>query len=415
MRASPVSADDRLGEMIAARSVANREFFVAEADALARLCHRMAERFARGGRLVAVGVSPGARSDVRHVTVEFVHPVIVGKRALPAIGLSREGGPLTGQLELIGEPDDIVIAFGALESEGEEVRAALGLARERGCLTVAFERGAGAEWELVPPSDDPSIRQELIETAYHVLWELVHVFFEHRGLLAGRAAGPVHDSGASSFLYPFLAEAETDLDSVLDDVRASILLKAEETGALRERTLEAGRKTLPAAARALRAGFDAGGKVLALGNGGSATDAIDLVADLRYPPRREWVPRPALDLTEDTAIITAIGNDVGNELIFQRQVIAYGREGDALVALSTSGNSGNVIAALAEARRRGMATVALVGYDGGRVAAEALADHVIVTRSQNIPRIQEAQASAYHSLRELIELEAPAGREDRDG
>ncbi|HEX3363356.1 MAG TPA: SIS domain-containing protein [Solirubrobacterales bacterium] len=403
MRAAPLSASDRLGEMIAARSVANREFFAAEADALARLCHRMAERFARGGRLVAVGVSPGARSDVRHVTVEFVHPVIVGKRALPAIGLSREGGPLTGQLELIGEPEDIVIAFGALEPEGEEVRAALGMARERSCLTIAFERGVGAEWELVPASEDPSIRQELVETAYHVLWELVHVFFEHRGLLEGRAAGPVHDSGASSFLYPFLAEAESDLDSVLDDVRASILLKAEETGTLRERTFEAGRETLPAAARALREGFDAGGKVLALGNGGSATDAIDFVADLRYPTRRGWVPRPALDLTEDTAIITALGNDVGNELIFQRQVIAYGREGDALIAFSTSGNSGNVIAALAEARRRGLVTIALVGYDGGRVAVEGLADHVVVTRSQNIPRIQEAQASAYHALRELIE------------
>ena len=415
MRASPISTDDRLGVMIAARSVANREFFAAEADVLARLCHRMAERFARGGRLVAVGLSPGARSDVRHVTVEFVHPVIVGKRALPAIGLSREGGPLTGQLELIGEPDDIVIAFGALEPEGEEVRAALGLARERGCLTIAFERGAGAEWELVPPSEDPSIRQELIETAYHVLWELVHVFFEHRGLLEGRAAGPVHDSGASSFLYPFLAEAESDLDSVLDDVRASILLKAEETGALREATLGAGRATLSAAAHALRSSFDAGGKLLALGNGGSATDAIDLVADLRYPPRREWTPRPALDLTEDTAIITAVANDVGNELIFQRQVIAYGREGDTLVALSTSGNSANVIAALAEARRRRMATVAFVGYDGGRVAAERLADHVVVTRSQNIPRIQEAQASAYHALRELVEFEVPAGTGDHDG
>jgi D-sedoheptulose 7-phosphate isomerase len=415
MRAAPISADDRLDEMIAARSVANREFFATEADTLARLCHRMAERFAAGARLVAIGVSPGARSDVRHVTVEFVHPVIVGKRALPAIGLSREGGPLTGQLELIGEPDDIVIAFGALEPEGEEVRAALALARERGCLTVAFERGVGAEWELVPPSEDPSIRQELVETAYHVLWELVHVFFEHRGLLEGRAAGPVHDSGASSFLYPFLAEAESDLDAVLDDVRASILMKAEETGALREHTLEAGRATLAAAAQALRACFDAGGKLLALGNGGSATDAMDLVADLRYPPRSEWTSRPALDLTEDTAIITAVANDVGNELIFQRQVIAYGREGDTLVALSTSGNSGNVIAALVEARRRGMATVALVGYDGGRVAAEGLADHIVVTHSQNIPRIQEAQASTYHALRELVEFDAPTGREAHDG
>lgn len=91
-------------------------------------------------------------------------------------------------------------------------------------------------------------------------------------------------------------------------------------------------------------------------------------------------------------------------MIFQLQVIAYGRAGDALVALSTSGNSANVIEALAEARRREMTTVAFVGYDGGRIVAEGLADHAIVTRSQHIPRIQEAQASAYHALRELIEL-----------
>jgi D-sedoheptulose 7-phosphate isomerase len=85
-------------------------------------------------------------------------------------------------------------------------------------------------------------------------------------------------------------------------------------------------------------------------------------------------------------------------------VIAHGREADALLALSTSGNSANVIEALAEARRRGLATIAMVGYDGGRVAEQELADHVVVTRSQHIPRIQEAQASAYHVLRELVEL-----------
>ncbi len=84
-------------------------------------------------------------------------------------------------------------------------------------------------------------------------------------------------------------------------------------------------------------------------------------------------------------------------------MIAHGREGDALLAISTSGNSANVIAALEEARGRGVTTIAMVGYDGGRVAAERLADHVVVTRSEHIPRIQEAQASAYHLLRELVE------------
>ena len=388
---------------LAERTRANRAFFDAESERLARLCHRMAERFARGGRLVAFGRSPGARSDVRHVAVEFVHPVIVGKRALPALGLAAEGGSLAGQLELVAEPDDIAIAFGA-DEDGGEAAGAIALARGRGCLTIAFAP-AGAEFELLPPSDDPSVRQELVETLYHVLWELVHVFFEHRGLLEGREARAVHDTGASSFLYPFLAEQEHDLEAVVADVRRSALAKAEEIGALREQTLTENAGELAAAAAGLRADLDAGGKLLAFGNGGSATDAMDAVADFRGPPDPRWRPRRALDLTEDPAILTAIANDIGTEAIFARQIIAYGRRGDAVLALSTSGNSRNIISALGESRRRGLRTIAMVGYDGGRVAAERLADHVIVTRSEHIPRIQEAQASAYHVLRELVEVE----------
>ena len=250
------------------------------------------------------------------------------------------------------------------------------------------------------------MRQELAETLYHVLWELVHVFFEHRGLLEGRQQRRLHDSGASSFLYPFLAESEADLDAVLADVRQSVTMKAAEIGALRTQTLTDNREQLAGAARALRADLDAGGRLLALGNGGSATDAMDAVADFRQPPHPRWPARPALDLTEDVAIVTAIANDIGTEAIFARQVIAHGRPGDAVLALSTSGNSANVIAALAEARRRELRTIAMVGYDGGMVSAEGLADHVVVTRSEHIPRIQEAQASAYHLLRELVELAA---------
>jgi D-sedoheptulose 7-phosphate isomerase len=390
-----------LDALLQARTEANRRFFLAEAEPLARLCHRMAERFARGGRLIACGRSPAARSDARHVAVEFVHPVMVGKRALPAIGLAGEGGELAHQLELIARSDDIVIAFGADEDGGEAARA-VGLARSRGCLTIAFS-AADAEWEFEPPTDDLYVRQELVETLYHVLWELVHVFFDHRGLLGGRDERSVHDAGASSFLYPFLAESEHELEAVVEDVRRSALMKAEEVGALRAQTLGENRDTLLASAWALRLAFERGGKLLALGNGGSATDAMDAVADFRSPraSRTAW---PAIDLTEDPAILTAIANDIGIDAIFSRQVIAYGARGDVLLALSTSGNSSNVIEALGEARRRGLATIAMVGYDGGRVGSEQLADHVIVTRSEHIPRIQEAQASAYHALRELVEL-----------
>ena len=333
------------------RREANASWFAAEAERLARLCGEMAKRFGRGGRLLATGDV----SDARHVAVEFVHPVIVGKRALPALSVTAR------EVELLAEPDDMVIAFG-----------------------VAVPDTPALVIDLDPPEDDPFIRQELVETSYHLLWELVHVFLEHD-------ERTVHETGAASFLYPFLGEQETDHEAVVADVRRSILMKAEEIGELRTQTLTEGRDALVAAAEAVRSG----GRVLALGNGGSATDATDLVADL------ERAGRAAIDLTGDPAILTAIANDIGVEAIFSRQVIAYGRPGDALVALSTSGGSANVISALAEARRRGLATIAFVGYDGGRIAAEGLADHVVVTRSQHIPRIQEAQASAYHVLCEL--------------
>ena len=166
-------------------------------------------------------------------------------------GSRGEGGALPLQVDVVAEPDDIAIAYGIGDDESGETAEALALARDRGCLTIAFAPG-DAEWEFEPPGRDPFVRQELVETLYHVLWELVHVFFEHRGLLEGREAGPVHDTGASSFLYPFLSEGEHDLEAVVDDVRRSILMKSEEVGALREQTLTDNRDTLLAAAAELR-------------------------------------------------------------------------------------------------------------------------------------------------------------------
>ncbi len=391
-------ARERVRELLALRLQASERFFASAAEPLARLCQLAAERFSSGGRLIAIGASPQARSDARHVAVEFVHPVIVGKRALPARALTGDHDALSEEVELGVEAGDLAIAFGA----GAQTAAALAAARRAGCLTISFD-GAGAEWELDPGLADPFVRQELSETAYHLLWELVHVFFEHRGR-------PAREIGAASFLYPFLSDTREDgernVERVIEDVRRSIAMKAQEISELRAQTLEQGAPALIAAAETLRGRLDAGATVLALGNGGSATDAMDAVADLRAAPRG-WAPRRAIDLAEDPSILTAIGNDVGIEAIFSRQVIAQGRDGDVLLAFSTSGGSANVLAALAEARRRGLATIAMVGYDGGAIAAQALADHVIVTRSQNIPRIQEAQASAWHVLRELVELVEP--------
>jgi D-sedoheptulose 7-phosphate isomerase len=360
-----------LDRFLTERTDANARFFGAEAERIALLCRKLAERFVSGGRLLAVGSSPQAWSDAHHVAVEFVHPVIVGKRALPALAVRRD------DLAPSRRPEDAVVEFEPLRFDvgGDEIR---------------FE----------PPTDNPFVQQELCETLYHVVWELVHVFFEHLGASTAGA-------GRADFLYPFLGSGSASLDHVADDVRRSVLMKSDEISSLREQTLGEGGATLAAAAAELRHAFESGGTLLAFGNGGSATDAEDVVADFRAAPQA-WPYRRAIDLAADPAILTALANDIGPEVLFQRQVIAYARAGDVVLALSTSGNSANVIAALDEARSRGIRTAAIVGYDGGRVASEGLADHVIVSRSEHIPRIQEAHASAYHVLRELVEA-APAG------
>ncbi len=205
-------------------------------------------------------------------------------------------------------------------------------------------------------------------------------------------------------LYPFLREgaaAEVDPGPVLAEVRASTLRKAEDVAELRAATWARSAAALARAARLLAASFRAGGKVLAFGNGGSATDARDLVSDLVQPARPGDRPLSAVDLTRDAGVLTAVGNDVGFEAVFLRQIIAYGAPGDVAVGFSTSGESPNVLAALRTARERGLRTVGFAGYEGGAMAERVEAgelDALIVAPSAHIPRIQEAHATAYHAL-----------------
>jgi len=145
-----------------------------------------------------------------------------------------------------------------------------------------------------------------------------------------------------------------------------------------------------------------GGKLIIFGNGGSATDANDLAIDCFFPPTG-YHPLPAVSLSMEPANISAIANDVGTELVFQRQLIAQAQPNDVAIAVSTSGGSKNIVMALEEARKRNLLTIALLGYDGGEVLRRGLADFPLIVRSDYIPRIQEVQASIYHLLREALE------------
>ncbi|GAC1644636.1 MAG: SIS domain-containing protein [Ktedonobacteraceae bacterium] len=203
--------------------------------------------------------------------------------------------------------------------------------------------------------------------------------------------------------YPFLFESErVNPDEVLTQVRHSTLEKCHEVVALRRTMLKESGQQILATGRAMTKAFAAGATLLAFGNGGSTTDVQDMVTELLNPHYAEWPPLPAIALTNDIAVITAVGNDVGFDNIFSRQIIAFGRSGDIALGISTSGNSSNIVAAFEQAKRQGMLTVALAGYDGGKLARSSAVDYCIVTPSDHIPRIQEAQATTYHALLEII-------------
>ena len=387
------------------RNSLGSSFFLANAPQMAALCEKMAARFASGGRLIAVGESPAACSDVHHVTVEFVHPVIVGKRALPAFGVTGTATAISAQLGMLAERNDIVLSLDhGQPHEASSTGSTMEIARSKGCLTIAFGCD-DADYNFVAESQDVFVLQEIGEVTYHMLWELVHVFFDHNVTVAVGKPSSGRSQSAASFLYPFLDHRISDAKSLVADVERSIIAKSEEINSLRSSTIgdqvSANRTALHGALEAIKRAFNGEGTLYAIGNGGSATDAMDTVADYLFPPH-PLEPRRAQDLANDSAVITALSNDIGPDVIFSRQIIAHAREHDIIVAYSTSGNSRNIILALSEARSRGLASVAFVGYDGGRILSERLADHVIASSSQNIPRIQEAQATAHHILRTMV-------------
>jgi D-sedoheptulose 7-phosphate isomerase len=200
----------------------------------------------------------------------------------------------------------------------------------------------------------------------------------------------------SDFLYPFIEADERDAGPLLLDLAESARAKAEASAGLRTATLERSATELDAAADALTARLEAGARVFTFGNGGSATDAAAVARLFAHPPWGRALP--ARTLAEDPAVLTALGNDVGFDLVFARQLIAHASAGDVAVGLSTSGNSRNVLTAFAEARRRGMLTIGLAGYDGGEMAQSGDIEHCLVVAADSVHRIQETQAAVAFAL-----------------
>jgi D-sedoheptulose 7-phosphate isomerase len=365
------------------------DFFAREAHRLAEACREMSERFLRGGRLLAFGRGPYA-TDAQHVSVEFVHPVIVGKRALPALDLSVLFRPW---IQAILRPEDIVMGFGPPEGD-TEVWATLQESQLRGAMTFALP-GEEGSYSMNATSQDSFLHQELIEILYHTLWETVHLFFEHREL--------GYDVGESGFLYPFLGKEKQSAPDLVSEAAASILMKVQDDSKLRAQAAREESEQISRTTVAIHERLGRGGKLIIFGNGGSGTDANDFAIDCVLPPSG-YRPIPAVSLSLEPANITAVANDIGTDVIFLRQLIAQARPEDVAIGISTSGGSRNIIMALEEARKRNMLTVALLGCDGGEIKRRDLSEFPVVVHSDYIPRIQEVQASIYHVIREELEV-----------
>ena len=224
--------------------------------------------------------------------------------------------------------------------------------------------------------------------------------------MAGSGAA---ESGSVESLYPFLYSGTTDLSVVLGQARASTIAKVSEIADLRAKVCARIAATLSECATRAAERFCAGGRLLVFGNGGSATDAAQLATTCMHPGAPVSA-LPAINLSGDTSVLTALSNDIGVEVVFARQIAAFGRPADIALGLSTSGNSPNLLRAFDEASRRGLLTVGLAGYDGGKMAELDNLDYLLIAPSASIHRIQEAQTTIFHVFWELTVAEVARRR-----
>jgi D-sedoheptulose 7-phosphate isomerase len=207
-------------------------------------------------------------------------------------------------------------------------------------------------------------------------------------------------SEPTGFLYPFIEAEERVSSDLVADLATSAQAKIIDSRELRRTTLDRCHDELEKAGAAVADAFSRGGRLFAFGNGGSATDADGIVDLFRNPPT--GLSLPAMSLVDDRAVLTALANDVGFDLVFSRQIIAHTRAGDIAVGFSTSGDSANLLRAFEEATGRGLITVGLCGYEGSAMAVSDAVHHHLVVRSDSVHRIQEAQAALTLELWSIV-------------
>ncbi len=202
-------------------------------------------------------------------------------------------------------------------------------------------------------------------------------------------------------LYPFLSGQGKDPERERQALRDSIAAKARDSVAVKQRFFDQQAEALIDAAKSLALAYAGGGRLFTMGNGGSSCDAAHLAVEFQHPVTTGRPSLPAMNLCHDAAMTSAVGNDIGFEQIFARQIEAHGRPGDVLAGFSTSGNSDNLMSAFRKALDLGLTTLGLAGGDGGEMLASGLLDHCLVVPSDSIHRVQESHVACYHILWDL--------------
>ncbi len=211
----------------------------------------------------------------------------------------------------------------------------------------------------------------------------------------------------SRAFYPFLhaEQQQQKPQELMAQLRFSLLEKARESVEVKSKFFDENKDTILAASLEMAKAFHRGRKLLVCGNGGSATDAQHIAVEFMHPVTVGCKALPALCLTNDMAMVTAIANDVGFADVFTRQIIALGQAGDILLGLSTSGNSENLLHAFATARRLKLLTIGFAGHDGGKMAAlcaEGLLDFCLTVPTSSVHRIQETHVALYHIMWDMV-------------
>jgi D-sedoheptulose 7-phosphate isomerase len=214
---------------------------------------------------------------------------------------------------------------------------------------------------------------------------------------------PVINDFSRSF-YPFLHDEQKRSEDLPKDLAFSLMEKVRESVAVKTSFFEANSETIIAASLALAQAFQRGNKLLICGNGGSATDAQHVAVEFMHPITVGRKALPAICLSNDMAMVTAVANDVGFDDVFSRQIIALGGAGDVLLGISTSGNSENLMHAFATARRLKLISMGFAGGDGGKMAARSagLIDYCLTVPTSSIHRIQESHVALYHIMWDLV-------------